>query len=892
MRAVWGGFALGVLFLQQQAALPGRDGWALLVVATLAAVAWAALTARALADAEDCGRGRLNDLHDVLPERVRPDDADACCARSLAGQHYGCRRRWRRWSGWLAVWFAAACIGFGYAAYRAQLRLAVALPAAWEKRDIDVTGYVAALPSHAEGRARFLFTVQSWGAPDADAALPRTIQLTWVARDAPLPPLVPGARWRLPVRLKRPHGERNFGLRDAEAALLARGVRATGYVSEPLRALRLPGDAGGIGTAIERWRAAVRARIDGVLAGKSHRGIVVALATGAQDAVSAADWRLLRNTGTSHLVAISGLHLAFVAGLAGWAAGALWRRARWRGIEVPLIVPAQKVAVVGAVCAAAVHAALAGFNVPVQRALWMLAVAAAALLAGRNVARSQVLAWALGLVLLRDPWAVTAAGFWLSFCAVAAILFVVTGVPGARRDNRPDDVPELVYPANDVASVPPDATRKRRFLARLAGAARGVVNRLMSRLTGGARVQWAVTIALAPLTAYWFAQIPLVGPFANALAIPIVSALVTPAVLVSVAIAPPLDAFALRAAHALLKVLAVVLGRFESVPWAVLRLPQPHAWALTCAALGVAWCLAPRGWPLRWIAPFMWLPLLVPAPAGPPVGTFRLTALDIGQGTSVLVQTARHALLFDAGPGPESTHAGERIVVPYLHAHGVERLDMLIVSHDDSDHSGGAQAVLDAIAVSQFVAGIRPEHPLLASARRTGAQVVQCAAGQRWRWDGVDFEMLWPDAGPLVRKPNAHSCVLRVSTTEPGEATAALLAADIEAATERTLVARAPDRLRAQVLVVPHHGSRTSSTEPFLDSVWPLVAIFQVGYLNRFHHPHPGVYARYAMRDIVLARSDIDGAVRIEARLGDLAVERFIDTQRRYWMDVPDIEPI
>jgi competence protein ComEC len=293
----------------------------------------------------------------------------------------------------------------------------------------------------------------------------------------------------------------------------------------------------------------------------------------------------------------------------------------------------------------------------------------------------------------------------------------------------------------------------------------------------------------------------------------------------------------------------------------------------------------------------MWLPLLVPAPTGPPAGTFRLTALDIGQGTSVLVETAHHALLFDTGPGPESTHAGERIVVPYLEAHGVLRLDTVMVSHDDSDHSGGAPAVLDAIGVSSFVAGIMPAHPLWEHARRVGAQTLQCAAGQRWHWDGIDFEVLWPNPGPLVGKPNAHCCVLRVSTAvrgPAGAAMAALLAADIEAPEERTLVARsraggeARIDLRADVLVVPHHGSRTSSTEPFLDSVAPRVAIFQVGFLNRFHHPNPGVFARYAARHIVLARSDANGAVRIEASPGALAVERYGDTQRRYWMDAAD----
>jgi competence protein ComEC len=335
--------------------------------------------------------------------------------------------------------------------------------------------------------------------------------------------------------------------------------------------------------------------------------------------------------------------------------------------------------------------------------------------------------------------------------------------------------------------------------------------------------------------------------------------------------------------------------------WALWWLPQPHAWALAAAAVGVFWILAPRAWPLRWAAPLTWLPLLLPAPPGPPSGSFRLTALDVGQGTSVLIETAHHTLLFDTGPGPESTHAGERVVVPFLQAHGVTVLDTLIVSHADSDHSGGAPAVLDAIEVRQMVAALAPDNALWASAKQHGAQTLPCAAGQRWQWDGVEFAMLWPDAGPLQGKPNAHCCVLRVGAlaiaARPPAAPvqtdqpriAALLSADIEAPAERALLARDRGALRAQVLVVPHHGSKTSSTEPFLDSIEPSIALFQVGYLNRFHHPNVGVFERYKARRIELARSDTDGAVQVDVNpAGDgaaLTLERYRDTQRRYWMD-------
>lgn len=923
MRAWWCGFALGVIWLQRQAALPDGRGWFGLVLFGCAAML-VSVWGRGRGDLGERGGGASGEVRSSASGGLCGSASNGLCGASIIAHTRAAVANSRVWHvlfsararsciGWGALWMAAACVGFGYAAWRAETRLAVSLPNAWEGRDLDVVGSIKGLPSRDDKGARFLFEVESVEPPIA--AFPRVIQLSWIAEDAPAPLLEPGVRWRLTVRLKRPHGNANFGVRDAEASLLARNVRATGYVSTPAHALRLPGHARGVGVTVDRWRAALRARIDAVLADAPHRGIVVALAIGAQDEVSAADWLLMRGTGTSHLVAISGLHIGFVAGLAAWLGGAMWRRSGFVGRNWPLLLPAQVVAATGGALFAGLHAALAGFNVPAQRALWMAGVVALAFISGRNVARSVVLAWSLGLVLLVDPWAVVSAGFWLSFCAVAAILFAMSGQPRIQdHEQRRDE--------KDERGVMP--TRRSRLWSGMCCRVRAVGERLRS----AAHVQFAVTVALAPLTVYWFAQIPLIGPLANAFAIPWVSLLVTPAVLAGVALPAPFDAYALRAAHTLLDLLAAGLQMLSGPAWALWRLPQPDAWTLAAAAVGVLWCLAPRGWPLRWAAPLTWLSLLLPAPPGPPHGSFRLTALDIGQGTSVLIETAHHALLFDAGPGPESTHAGERVVVPFLQAHGVTALDTLIISHADSDHSGGARAVLDAIEVRQMVAALAPANPLWSNARQRGADTLPCAAGQRWQWDGVEFSMLWPDAGPLQGKPNAHCCVLRVSTLPVASnlpAMAALLPADIEAPVERVLLARAGDALRAQVLVVPHHGSKTSSTEPFLDSIEPLIALFQVGYRNRFHHPGAGVFERYKARHIELARSDADGAVRVDIGTGfspgsspalspasspnigpegrsaigagsnaqsgpspdaaALTIERYRDTQRRYWMD-------
>jgi competence protein ComEC len=770
-----------------------------------------------------------------------------------------------------------------------------------------VRGSIKGLPTQSADGTRFRFQVESSDGPAE--RFPRTLQLSWMATDAPPPALEPGSRWQLRVRLKRPHGNANWGVRDSEANLFARDIRATGYVSGASQAVRLPGLASGVGPTVDRWRWTIRERIAAVLGDAPHEGIVVALAIGAQDAVSAADWLLMRRTGTSHLVAISGLHIGFVAGLAGWLIGMVWRRSFFVGRGLPLLWPAQKAAIVGGAAFAAMHAALAGFNVPAQRALWMASVVALAYVGGRRVAPSVVLAWALGLVLLADPWAVVSAGFWLSFCAVGAILFAIQarGAQAKRARAEADDALDWDKGIGQSASAEgqdaeyerlvaacernmpnPHVARVRVSLKHAFGwparAVRQGVLRVHRHIQSGARVQYAVTIALAPLTVYWFSQIPLIGPLANAFAIPWVSFFVTPATLAGLVLPAPLDAFAFGTAHAALTVLCDALARLAdaAAPFHPLwHVPQPGWFALAASGVGIVWALAPRGWPMRWAAPLTWLPLVAPAPYAAPEGAFRVTALDIGQGSALVIETARHTLLFDAGPGPESTHAGERITAPYLLASGVHSLDAMIISHSDSDHAGGAPAVLEAVAVRQLLASLPQDHPLWSDAHRRGAQSVRCAAGQHWTWDGVDFRMLWPDPGPLTGKPNDQACVLKV-TNASGHA--ALFTADIEANVERMLIARERATLEADVLIAPHHGSRTSSTEPFLDSVGPLVAVFQVGYRNRFRHPNPTVFARYQMRDIVLSRSDQDGAARIEIG-SQITVERFRETHARYWMN-------
>lgn len=828
MRVGWVAFALGVVVLQRQAALPGAIAW------TIGAILLAGCT--------------------VL---------GAWCLR--------CRpTRTTVAFGWMLCAFAACIAGFGYAAVRAEWRLSDRLPAEWEGRDIVVTGVIRGLPVVDDTGVRLLFAVES---NDAGLArFPPLIRLSWraygasAAREA-LPDLRAAQRWRFVVRLKRPHAEANPGVRDSEAAWLAAGIRAIGYVSAPRRAALLDARASGWRATIDRVRDTLRTRIGETLGSDAaHRGIVAALAIGDQSGIGDDDWRVLRNTGTSHLVAISGLHVGLVGAIAGGLVSMVWRRLRWRARAATLVLPAPYAAALAALTAAAGYAALAGFNVPAQRAWWMIAGGGIAYLAGRSVPTSAVLCAALGGVLLADPWAVLSAGFWLSFGAVAVILLAVAGWRAVRDADADAE--------DDEGSG----------AARLSSRLRAWGMRAGRRIAEATRVQYAVTIGLAPLTAAWFAQISLSGPFGNAFAIPWVSSVVTPVVLAGIAMPAPFDAYAFRLAHMALEPMMTLLGHLADWPAGVFWLRMPDWPVLALACVGVVWALMPRGWPLRWAAPLTWLPLVAPAPDTPPPGGFRLTVLDVGQGASVLVETARRTLLFDAGPGAESTHAGTRIVAPMLRARGIETIDSLVLSHADADHAGGAPAVYAAADVRQLLAGIPSKSRLWRDAAAAGvADRLPCAAGQRWRWDGVVFTMLWPPGGRSTGSSNGQSCVLRIDAG----GTSALLTGDVDARGERQLVGAARDTLAAQILVVPHHGSRTSSVEPFLDSVGPRVAVFPVGYRNRFGHPHRSVLARYEARGIPLPRTDRDGAIRFDVAPADggFAFVRYRDERHRYWMD-------
>ncbi|WP_295534645.1 ComEC/Rec2 family competence protein [uncultured Pseudacidovorax sp.] len=713
-----------------------------------------------------------------------------------------------RMPGLVLAMLAGLLLGAGQTGARAGLRAHDALVPALEGREIVVEGRIDRMPQHRDGGLRFAFDL------DGAAGLPGRAMLFWPeavpAAEAPHA----GERWRLAVRLRAPHGNLNPHGFDYELWLYEQDIQATGTVRAapaPERLARPDFWALPLERASEWVRDRILARTDGSSAGR----VVAALVTGDQSAIAPADWEVFRATGVAHLMSISGLHVTMFAWLAAAVVGRLWRLSP----RLMLRWPAPHAGLVGGLLLAALYAGFSGWGLPSQRTVWMLAVAVLLRLSARRWPWPVAWLVVLALVVALDPWGLLQAGFWLSFVAVAALF------------------------ATDAGPLAGGAANRRS----------GAVRRLL-------REQMVVTLALAPLGLLLFQQVSLVGLAANLLAIPVVTLVVTPLGMLGIVLPPAWDVAAF-----VVEALRGGLAWAAQMPGATFSAAAPPLWAAAAGVAGGALMGAPG--PLAWR--LMGLPLLLPVLLwrAEPVaaGEFEVLAADVGQGGAVIVRTAGHVLLFDAGPRYGArADAGTRVLVPLLRAQGL-RLDRLLLSHRDADHTGGAAAV-------------RAAHPAV------GEAGPPCARGLRWQWDGVDFEVLHPapeDARPLAPH-NATSCVLRIGN---GRASA-LLTGDIEQPQELQLVADHGEALRADLLLVAHHGSRSSSAEPWLRAVRPAVAVAQNGWRNPFGHPAPEVRARFRRLGIPLHESAVCGAAQWRSRApAALVCER--QAAARYWHHRP-----
>jgi competence protein ComEC len=757
----------------------------------------------------------------------------------------------------LLAW--CVCGGAGGALYgieRAQLRLEDMLPAEQVNQVARATIRVVSLAEFTRDAVRFDAEVLE----SRPSSIPRHVRVSWPlpvrGDDAAQRSVMPGQRWRAAMVLRRPHAASNPHAADGEARMFQRNVRALATVRGRPRLLEDEGWRFGMAAA-HRARHLLRERMRTALDGSRYGAVMVALALGDQAGVSREDWEVFNVTGITHLVSISGLHVTLIAGLSGSAVAWCWRRMRWRGLCLAEMLPARMAGIATALIVAWIYCLLAGWGIPARRTFFTLAVAGAAALMRLPLSSGATLLLAAGVVVVLDPWAPVAPGFWLSFGAVAAVLAWAQATHVRARDD--------------------DAGwrgRARRWL----------------RAWGQAgRLQCVVTLSLTPALAFLTQQVALASPLANAVAIPAVSIVVTPltllcAVLCAVPGAGTLAAWAGHAAHWVFAVAMQWVVWLASRPWVVWNVAAPPPLLLAVAVGGLVWALLPAGMASRRWAWLLLLPALCWRPSRPAEGEWRLTALDVGQGGAVVVETSRRTLVFDAGPRHrDGTDGARRVVWPYLRARGIGRIDTLVISHGDEDHAGGLDSLLRALPVDKayasfdLLARLRRDARVLGYGDMAPAPAVsrRCEAGQEWEADGVRFTFLHPlrlSKGPS----NARSCVLLVR----GRHHAALLPGDVGIAQEALFVGALAG---ADVVIVPHHGSATSSGAALVNASGAAHAIAQVGYLNRFRHPAASVRRRWQRAGAVFWRTDHHGAVIANSTAGGLAVHGHRERARRYW---------
>ncbi len=692
---------------------------------------------------------------------------------------------------------AAFLLGALWAMFRTGELLWDPFPDGLARAPLTVEGRIAAIPADLGEARRFLLRVERTLAEEEPIAFAGLVRLSWYGET---PDLRAGARWRLPVRLKPRHGFANPGGFDYERWLFEQGVKATGSVRKgPGLKLLDPGPGP---YWLARLRQSFNDHLARVLGDARSLPLVQALVTGDQSGFARTDWEVMTRTGTSHLVAISGLNLALVAGVAFFLIRALWAR---RPV-LALALAAPRAAAVGAFLAAWAYAALAGFSVSTQRALLMAAVVFAAIFWERTPRHWHGLTLALTGVLLLDPAAIVSYGFWLSFAAVAVLLFNL----GQRLPQRD----------------------------------------LWSRW---GRAQWAVALGLLPLLFLLFGRASVISPAVNLVAEPLFTLILFPLVLGAsfLSLIPGLDLPLVWTAR-LLDWCQDALAWVAAFPWAAVYLPQGPPWVWPAAWLGVALLLAPRGLPGRWLGLPLLAPLVLVRPPVPGPGEAWVTLLDVGQGLSAVVRTRDGTLVYDAGPAFEGGFdTGTLAVAPFLAAQGLRRIEVLMLSHADRDHSGGAVGLLERLPAGR----IRSGEPLNLPG------VEPCLAGQTWDWSGVRFAVLSPALGAGERRVqgNDASCVLRVETG----GRSILFPGDIGQGTERRLVQSLGSALRSDVLIAGHHGSATSTGADFLDAVSPNLILYATGYANRFGFPAREVRDRVAVRGIPTLDTGTAGAIEL-----------------------------
>ena len=723
--------------------------------------------------------------------------------------------RWQRLRPLLSL-----ALGVGWGVLQGIWMLQHQLPQELEGVDLDVEGEVVSLPVQRQGLIRFELSPEHIsGLPDV-GSIPRKLRLSWYGAAEPIEA---GQVWHLKVRLKRPRGLQNPAGFDYGQWLFTQRIDATGYVrADPENRLL---SAGHWSTSLHSLRDRMADQLDEYLEEGTASAMIKALNLGDRRGLQSDDWQVFSRTGTSHLIAISGLHVGLVAGWCWFIAQWLWRRSA----RLCLNFPAPRAGAVVAILGAVIYAALAGFSLPTQRALVMIAVTLGGVALAQPVRPARSLSLALFVVILLDPLAPLTAGFWLSFGAVALILLALSG----------------------------RLSRGHRLIQLL-------------------RVQWAISLGLMPLLFLHFGEASVLSPLINLLMVPWFALVLVPMSLIGLLLLPlPILA---GPWYSLLQLLTEysfqLLNWLAELALASVQLAHLPGWMALAALAGGVLLLLPAGIPGRSLGLLLLAPVLFVKSPRPEGGEIRFTLLDVGQGLACVVETEKHIMVYDTGPAYASGFsAAEAALLPYLASRNHSRIDRLVLSNGDRDHAGGVQAVENALMVDDRLSG---EHQGLDGFRA-------CNAGESWSWDGVEFRVLHPPAptSRRFRKENDNSCVVRVSNGS----WSLLLSGDIEREGESSLLAETGSQLESDILVAPHHGSNTSSSQAFVEAVKPTWVIFSTGYRNRYDFPRPAVVERWRSAGADTLNSADSGAVsfHLYADPREPLVTRERDRHRRYW---------
>lgn len=707
---------------------------------------------------------------------------------------------------WRLMFFT---MGLLWAICFASIRLADRLPEQLQGQLIPVEGKVIGLPRYDERKVRFDFAVSK---PDRD--FPKKLRLSWFF---PKQQIKSGQTWKFTVKLKKPHGRFNPDGFDYERWLFMQNIGATGYIKNKPQPKLIASTS--VWHSFDSVRQTIADNMKELIADTDNIGVIKALTIGERHDINKQRWQIFRNTGTVHLLAISGLHIGLVAGLAYLL---------MLNISLRFTVNSpQVIAAFFAIMIAVLYSALAGFSLPTQRAVIMLAIAMIAISCQRNITSVNTLSLAMLAVLIFDPLAVLSAGFWLSFLAVALIVYSLAGRLGKAG----------YWP-------------------------------------GALKIHWVTALGLAPLLLFYFQQVSIIAPIANLVAVPVISLLIVPICLIAVLMMfflPFLAEHLFLLVDKFLQGLWLVLSAMAELPFATITTSSVPFYAIPLALIGVFVLLSPRGIPARWLGLILLLPLMFVNVKRPALGEVSMTLLDVGQGLSTVIETRNHVLVFDTGAKYSKYYnMGDAVVIPFLKSKGIKTVDTLIISHGDNDHIGGAESIINQSQVEKIITSVpemlEPYTP------------VQCYAGQSWIWDQVNFDVLSPRQNLFVSENN-NSCVLKVSSKQGS----ILLTGDTEKFAEDWLVKNAAEKLESQILIAPHHGSKTSSTYTFLKQVNPDIVLIPSGYRNRFNFPHQSVLKRYEEINARVMNVADEGAIVVESKNDAFIVNSTRLAQRKYW---------